>query len=924
MFKSKTLYLSLFIAITVSFFTLKSSAHSEHDKARFVSPDGKDFGKCDNVLRPCKTIGYAVKQANKGDKVLVSGGEYRISSTEELFYLKSEIVPVVGGYNKFDHFQSQSPNSNSTTLIGVPSEMAESLSLKGFSIISDGKSLLNNAEFNQRISAYNMLSEKQTELDCVNNLAGSFECNNINLLAHMPLSDFSSSPGAASDIWGHVDLNTGDEYAIIGLSNGVSVVNVTNPTEPVEVGTIPGKTNIWRDIKVYQYFDDSLNLWRAYAYATLDGSNDNVTVVDLNNLPHSISLTQRNTAVAQAHNVYITNVDHSLNIALAGMTPSLQLIGAKTGNGQRKYGGAFHSYSLEDPENIAELGLSSSGSGYTHDGASLLITDDRTLNDCNSSDINCTVFVDFNEKEMNLWNISDSTNTKLLGSAEYDDVIKDFQYIHSGWASEDKQFIFLHDEFDEYKGGLNSTVRVFSISDLTNPVRVGTWQGQSKAIDHNGFVRGNRYYMSNYEKGLTILDITDPTTPIEVGFFDTFIPSNSPSFNGAWGAYPFLPSGNLIVSDINSGLYIVKDNTLTTAQGHLSFTVDKINTLQGQNVEISVSRNSADASATTVSVAYEVIPGSAKQGEDYTPVTGTLTWQNNSTATQSFAIAIAADSSGTEFKESFFVRLFDPRNGATLSPPSYLTVNIDGITDSGAISFTQSELNVAENQSTFNVELSRDGSSQGEVAINYALESDSAIIGQDIEDANGTLTWLDGDSENKTITLTLINDENEELDESFTLLLEAVNDSRLGANTQLTVTISDDDANTAPTLTINENFQVNTGQTVTITAVGIDAEEDMITYLWIQDSGADVSLASPNEAETTFVAPSTAGQLFFTATATDNKGAQSSATVSITVVAPPEPVVAKSSSGGGSQSLWVPLLTLLVLTMRIKRKTLTS
>ena len=107
-----------------------SIAHSEHDKARFVAETGKDTGKCDQVLRPCKSIAYAVQQANKGDKILVSAGEYTINSSEELFYLKSALVPILGGYNRFDHFQSQSPASNPTELKNIPLDMAEPFASK--------------------------------------------------------------------------------------------------------------------------------------------------------------------------------------------------------------------------------------------------------------------------------------------------------------------------------------------------------------------------------------------------------------------------------------------------------------------------------------------------------------------------------------------------------------------------------------------------------------------------------------------------------------------------------------------------------------------------------------------------------------------------------------------------------------------------
>jgi choice-of-anchor B domain-containing protein len=352
----------------------------------------------------------------------------------------------------------------------------------------------------------------------------------------------STRPSAGNDIWGHIDLNTGKEFAIMGVYNGVIVVDVSDPQLPVEVGTISGVNSSWRDVKVYQHFNKTVNLWQAYAYVTTEGSGsgatDYVTIIDLNNLPNAISLVEKNDVVVTAHNIYISNVDHSLNIALPDKTPSLQLIGANN------RGGAFQNFSLVDPKTLSVLSKNSYGNGYTHDGASLVIDDIRATNDCGlTSGQSCTLFIDFNEKEMKLWDITNPTSSSQLSTTEYNDVSKSNQYVHSGWGTEDTQYILLHDEFDEYQGGLNTTIRIFSIDSLTNPSQVGQWTGPTKAIDHNGFVRGNRYYFSNYERGLTILDITDPANPSQVGFFDTFTVSNNASFNGAWGVYPFFTFG---------------------------------------------------------------------------------------------------------------------------------------------------------------------------------------------------------------------------------------------------------------------------------------------------------------------------------------------------------------------------------------------
>ena len=292
----------IFVVSAALFYSDLAMAHSEHDKARFVAQIGKDTGKCDQVLRPCKSIAYAVQQANKGDKILVSAGEYTVSSSEELFYLKSALVPIFGGYNRFDHFQSQSPDTNPTELKNIPLDMAEQLREQGFIVLADGKSLFskNSPEgkaLQRKLESYTTLSEKQVDLACVDGKAGSFDCNNIDLLAHMPLSEFSSRPNSANDIWGHVDLNTGDEYALIGLRNGIAVINVTTPENPKEVGTITGLNSTWRDIKVYQYFDSAINAWQAYAYATVDGTTDYVTIINLNQLPNSVSLVEKNTVV---------------------------------------------------------------------------------------------------------------------------------------------------------------------------------------------------------------------------------------------------------------------------------------------------------------------------------------------------------------------------------------------------------------------------------------------------------------------------------------------------------------------------------------------------------------------------------------------------------------------------------------------------
>ena len=289
----------------------------------------------------------------------------------------------------------------------------------------------------------------------------------------------------------------------------------------------------------------------AYAYITTEAPGGGLQIIDLTNLPTSVSLANTLTEFSTSHTLYISNVDYSSMTALPGQQAYLYIAGANVA------GGAFRIYDLADPENPALVTPSPAGSGYMHDSTSMLITDNRTTQ-CANAHNPCEVLVDFNELSVDLWDVTEKAAPVRLSTTTYPTAT----YVHSGWPTQDNRFIIVHDELDELRRSLNTHIYTLDIADLRAPSLVTSYIGGTTSTDHNGYTIGNRYYVAHYKRGLVIFDSTTPTALTEIGSFDTYLtPSaNSAGTDGVWGVYPFLPSGTLLVSDIENGLFLLKRN----------------------------------------------------------------------------------------------------------------------------------------------------------------------------------------------------------------------------------------------------------------------------------------------------------------------------------------------------------------------------
>lgn len=356
---------------------------------------------------------------------------------------------------------------------------------------------------------------------------------NLNLL-----SNFTYSQNC-SDIWGYAKNNR--EYALVGVKTGLSIVDVTTPTNPVEIDFIPGAGSSWRDIKTAGDF----------AYVTNETSGG-LLIVDLTPLPDTIQqfvnympVIGGFPAMGDSHNLYIDEFGF------------IYVVGA-TENG----GGAIIFDTNVDPWAPPIVGYGPSV--YTHD---VYVRN------------NIMYSSEFGSGQFAIYDVSDKTNIAYLGSAN-----SPATATHNAWISDDANSIFVTDETS------NAPVSAFDISDYNNITLVDEFRPPATlglgVIPHNGHVINDFVVTSFYTDGVVVIDGSRPHNMIQVGQYDSWAGGDG-GFNGCWGAYPFLPSGNIIISDISDGLFVLGNNFQRACwlEGNIT-DASNANPIQGATIEL--------------------------------------------------------------------------------------------------------------------------------------------------------------------------------------------------------------------------------------------------------------------------------------------------------------------------------------------------
>eukprot|EP00594_Rhizosolenia_setigera_P004196 CAMPEP_0178948120 /NCGR_PEP_ID=MMETSP0789-20121207/5294_1 /TAXON_ID=3005 /ORGANISM="Rhizosolenia setigera, Strain CCMP 1694" /LENGTH=536 /DNA_ID=CAMNT_0020628447 /DNA_START=359 /DNA_END=1965 /DNA_ORIENTATION=+ len=373
--------------------------------------------------------------------------------------------------------------------------------------------------------------------ECRGNFVLGFPCKNVNLLSLTNLLQLNFEINGANDVWGWHDETNNKEYGIIGLYQGTAFIDITDGKNPTFIGILPSHTtgSNWHDIKVCQN----------HAYIVSEASGHGMQIFDLTQLDSitntpdfNLKETAHMDTFGQAHNIFI-NED----------TLTAYIVGSWTSGA---FGGLYM-VNITDPVNPEESGKYSED-GYTHDVQCVIYEgpDDRYTGE--------EICFACNEDSVTIINTSDKANATMISKFTYD-----AGYTHQGWLTDDMNYFLMDDEMDEFRSCTQKTnTRILDVQDLENPVLHAQHLGPTNDIDHNLYVHNGYVYQANYNAGLRILDLSsiDDGTLTEVGYFDVSPFRAKNDFGGAWSVYPFLPSGKILVSAIEKGLFVLEPTGL--------------------------------------------------------------------------------------------------------------------------------------------------------------------------------------------------------------------------------------------------------------------------------------------------------------------------------------------------------------------------
>ena len=350
----------------------------------------------------------------------------------------------------------------------------------------------------------------------------AFSQNNLNmtLLARWDDDSLPIAPNynvQYSGCWG-LAVN-GHEFAVLGGARHLLFFDVTQPTQPQLVGKFAGTSSTaWREMKSY----------KNRIYAVSDNTQEGLMIFDLSQAPDTIRRTYwSNEFFNRAHTITLDTTSGRIYLNGSSMASQGLLV-------------LDISQNPDQPTLLANADLSAFG-GYIHDS--------YVRND--------TIYASSGSEGYYIFDFRNASQPQLITSIETGG------YNHNNWLNTAGTHAYYTEEIPDGR-----PIQIVDLQNLANQeiAIAGSFLdqltpngGPSLAIPHNVYIRDNLLFVSQYEDGLLVYDISIPTQPVLLAHYDTH-PQNTiyNKYAGNWGNYPWLPSGTIIAGDMQNGLFVLQ------------------------------------------------------------------------------------------------------------------------------------------------------------------------------------------------------------------------------------------------------------------------------------------------------------------------------------------------------------------------------
>lgn len=407
-----------------------------------------------------------------------------------------------------------------------------------------------------------------------------------------------------NDIWGWTSPN-GEDYALVGTGDGMSIVRVTDPVNPVFIGIMPTAepddfANLWGDVGVYNVGND--DEFSGYAYYTTEAEGVGIHILSLNQLDSLGPAPDPNYQIPpdavfdgggynSAHNVYVNQETGYAYVV------GVELVGDETAcDDEPFHPSRFNTLILDlepDPLNpdivacLADFGehdiyvVNYHGPDADYRNREIAFVFDGRDKDAPSRS---GLRQDDTPGEIvggttEIWDVTDKDNIQVISSF----TVPGICFSHQGWTSSNRhEFLLINDELDELRDAedengffrtnfcgtdappmttTNPGIYVVNIQDLDAPFFQERFAVASPGDnDHNFIRRGNKLFWAVYNAGTRVVKMKQKKGVLqleEIARLDSE-PRQPPEFNGQWGIFPFEDSDTIVASDIVNGLMVMR------------------------------------------------------------------------------------------------------------------------------------------------------------------------------------------------------------------------------------------------------------------------------------------------------------------------------------------------------------------------------